>query len=170
MLGTLGVVVVSLAGEGPPAKDAPAVYEVWKPVHWVFQHPATYSRRVARLSSGATVEILPAAEKRGWSRVKATVQEDGETVTQTGWMILYPKKRTAGDMAEHLGGAAAQSTLALVVKGITDELEKLATAYARQHPEAVARYQALESTWLEPDDLDAFVREGGLRVRESEGR
>ena len=154
-------------GESGPVPD-PGPYEVWTVHLDVYAHPASYARRVGRVEKGARLAVLEAAG--GWSRVRHD-GKPGETAATAavapanppsalqGWAVLPKAPARAGDRSGLLGNRAALTSAAMVVKS----LDELSGEIAAAKPAADEAFRGIDASGLSPEEIEAFVREGGLR-------
>jgi hypothetical protein len=157
------------AEETDPPRSGAAndVYTVQKAFTWLFQHPVSFSRRLARLPKGTSVAIVERRSRGSpltWARGTVDLSEG----SKTGWLLVAARKQGAGEVSNHLGGTASATNLALVIKGVLDALREYNSGFAGHFPQADRSYQALRDAWLAPAVVSSFVRAGGLRMPERE--
>ena len=155
-------------GAAPPNKGSPpeAQHEVWKSWRWLFKHPVSYSRRLAKVPKGTRVAILSRGKGTAlarWNQVSLELAEGEKKVPQTGWMLLAPRKLHAGEAAKHLGGKASPSGIALALKGIVEAMEAYLKALPATSPAADQTFQAVQNVWLDPSAVDTFAQTAGLK-------
>ena len=160
LAGVLFPVLLALALLFPSAALSAGTMSVQVRSAQLRSRPSFLGRVLSELGYGTRVRVV--GEKGGWRRV--------ESAGGAGWLhvsALTRKRirwRSSGAPVE---GSATADELALAGKGFTPEVEK----------EFRRRNRDLDFTWIDrmeafripPEDLAAFLEEGGIRPPEGEG-
>ncbi len=124
--------------------------------------PSFFGETIEVLTYGQQVRVLH--DERGWKRIETSSGN-------IGW--LHESAVTAGRVTFSAGDGdvrhgAGDEEVALAARGFTEQVESRYRTERGLDYEWVDRLEAQEA--INPDDLREFLREGGLKVPEEDGR
>ncbi|MGQ9592635.1 MAG: hypothetical protein ACUVYA_20350 [Planctomycetota bacterium] len=148
--------------------DAPrSLREVWMRHQDLYEAPYSFSRRVARVPQGTSLEVLE--EGAPWTRVRvARAGQEGAASGEKGaegWTVWRDPPRLALPAGGPSSAAASPASVALAVKAF----ERISEEVAELLPEVERAFGEVRDSWLDPKTVSEFARSGGLRPPEGGG-
>ena len=144
--------------------------EVWMRHQDLYEAPYSFSRRVARVPQGTSLEVLE--EGAPWTRVRVVRAgpEGAAPRAKTaagaeGWTVWRDPPRLALPAGGPSSAAASPASVALAVKAF----ERISEEVAELLPEAERAFGEVRDSWLDPKTVSEFARSGGLRPPEGGG-
>ena len=148
-------VLLLAAGTFLSAAPAPSVAVVQIKAASLYAKPSATAAFLGKVPYGAKVSVL--AVQNDWGQVKV------EGSALSGWMRT--QAFTTKDLALKAGtevSSVSTTEVSLAGRGFTDVVE---TQYRQDHPELnFATLDKMESQVVAPQDLDAFLKDAGLKA------
>lgn len=141
---------------GGPLVAAPTAATVQVKAASLYSSPSSVSKFLGKLPLGTSLTVLE--EKNGWGRVQSTLGQ--------GWLRTQAYSAAKSNLRSTGAGAADVSSteVSLAGRGFSEEVE---ASYKNNNPQLdFSLLDQMEEQGLDPNELTAFLRDGGLKPRE----